>query len=249
VKLAPLGRHCGAPSSPPKTSAPETPAAQDIVPIKQRLGAMAHRGPATGATILVRRVARRALAGVAVCARLAQTRDAFANNPRRRRQRQVAQIISRGIARVTPPRGGEQIRTSSSPRCFRLLQEQLGERLIAPRLRSRKRSLTKKLRPRAVPEKTLTALHELSKLAISRAMRRSSRVKELAALIREARNVLGELREQQSMKSMANARPHPVPLPRARLARESLPCDVDLAVALPARHERTKPGGRRFVGV
>ena len=41
-------------------------------------------------------------------ARLAQSKDALANNPRLRRQRQVAQIIREGLNDLRPLGGGKQ---------------------------------------------------------------------------------------------------------------------------------------------
>src|SRR6185369_10446315 len=134
-----------------KTSAPDNPPpAQDIVPIKQRPGALAQAGAP-----LVQRPWFVALQGAPLLAWLCalgrrKRADALANNPRRRRQRQVAQIIREGLSELRRL-AAENKSDEFFATLFRLLQEQLGERLNCPASAITEAVIDEKLRPRAVP--------------------------------------------------------------------------------------------------
>lgn len=136
------------------------PPAQDIVHIKTRPGPLAQIGPP-----LIQRPWFVALQSVPVLAWLAavgwrKRADALANNPRLRRQRAVAQVVRAGIlelrAHASAKKSDEFFAT-----LFRLLQEQLGERLDCPATAITEAVVDEKLRPRGVAEATLTELHEL----------------------------------------------------------------------------------------
>jgi hypothetical protein len=191
-------------TSPPPTiatairrSEAETPApAQDIVPIKTRLGTVAQITPT-----LVRQpwfLALQLLPVLALVFSVLMRRQAnnFANNPRLRRQRQVAQIIRDGLDELRQFAAGNQSDNFFAT-LFRLLQEQLGERLNLPAFAITEAVIEEHLQPRHTPEATLSQLRELFQscnLARYAPIRSSQ---ELAALIPRIESTLREL---QSLK-------------------------------------------------
>ncbi len=136
------------------------PSVQDIVPNKQRLGAVAQIGPP-----LLQQPWFLALQGAPLlaffCALVWRRRaDNLAHNPRLRRQRQVAQIVREGLDQLrqaaTANNSDEFFAT-----VFRLLQERLGERLDLPASAITEAVIDEQLRPRGVAESTLSPLQEL----------------------------------------------------------------------------------------
>jgi hypothetical protein len=138
----------------------ETPAAQDIVHIKPRLGAVT-----ADATPWVRRpwflalqcLPMLALAGAATWRRRS---DALANNPRLRRRRQVEQVVRDGLAHLRTAAAGRQSDEFFAT-TFRLLQEQIGERLDLPASAITEAVVDDKLRGGGLPAPAAEALHEL----------------------------------------------------------------------------------------
>src|SRR6266581_7195956 len=138
----------------------ESPAsAQDIVPNKQRLGVVAQIGPP-----MLEQTWFLALQGVPILSFLSAAvwrrhANTLANNPRLRRQRQVAQVIRSGLTEL---RKFAQENKSDEffATLFRLLQEQLGERLALPATAITEAVIEERLRPRGVPESTLASLQE-----------------------------------------------------------------------------------------
>lgn len=114
-----------------KSAAPETQTPVDIGPIKQKLGLISRT-----TMPLVARPGFLAAQSVPVLAFLAaliwrRRTDALANNPRLRRHRAVAQLVAAGLVEL------KQHAAANQPdeffvTLFRLLQEQLGERLDCP---------------------------------------------------------------------------------------------------------------------
>ena len=114
-----------------KNSANENQTPQDILPIKENLGRVAAK-----TSPLVAQPAFLALQSVPVLAFLAafiwrQRTDSLANNPRLRRQRAVAQLVASGLDDL------KKYAVQNQPdeffaTLFRLMQEQLGERLDCP---------------------------------------------------------------------------------------------------------------------
>jgi tetratricopeptide (TPR) repeat protein len=107
------------------------PPAQEIVNIKVRLGSLAMGGPP-----LWRRpglLAWQALAPLAwICALLwRRQKDRLANNPRLRRRREVARQVQQGLSELSSLAAGNDAEAFYAT-VFRLLQEQLGERLDLP---------------------------------------------------------------------------------------------------------------------
>jgi hypothetical protein len=175
-------------------SQPDAPPTQDIVHIKPRLGSLAQVGPP-----LIERSWFLALQGVPVLAWLSalvwrRRSDALANNPRLRRRRQVAQILREGLNQL------RQIAASNNSdeffaTLFRLLQEQLGERLDLPASAITEAVIDEHLRPRGLPEALLAQIQDLfGTCNLARyAPRQSSQ--ELAAVIPKFEAVLGQLQE------------------------------------------------------
>ena len=167
---------------------------QDIVEIKQHLGAVAQIGPP-----LVLRPWFLAVQGIPVLAFVLavgwrKRNEMLANNPRLRRRRQVAQLIREGLSEL------QQLANQNKSDEFfaalvRLLQEQLGERLDLPASAITEAVIEERLRPRGVPEATLTALQELFQ---SNNLARYAPIKssqELAAFIPQLEAALRQLQE------------------------------------------------------
>jgi len=171
----------------------EAPAAQDIVPIKQRLGTVAQISPP-----LVRQAWFVGLQSVPllalVCAVIWRRRnETLANNPRLRRQRQVAQTVREGLAELRQLAARNQADEFFAT-LFRLLQEQLGERLDLPASAITEAIIEERLRPRGVPDQTLAALHELFQTCNLARYAPVQTSQELAAIVPRLEAVLGELR-------------------------------------------------------
>lgn len=141
-------------------TAQDTPLPPDIVPNKQRLGAIAQIAPP-----LVQQTWFLALQGLPVLAWLSawvwrKRTDQLANNPRLRRQRQVERVIQEGLAQLRQLAAQNKSEEFFAT-LFRLLQEQLGERLDLPATAITEAVIEERLRPRGVNETTLTSLQEL----------------------------------------------------------------------------------------
>jgi len=172
------------------------PPAQDIVPIKQRLGTAAQiQSPLVQQPWFLALQAVPVLSWIAAFAWRKRT-EMLANNPRLRRQRRVAQIIREGLVELR-----QQAAENKSDEFFatlvRLLQEQLGERLDLPASAITEAVIEERLRPRNVPEVTLAAFHELFQACNLARYAPVQSSQELAALIPKIEMTLREL---QAMK-------------------------------------------------
>ena len=170
------------------------PPAQDIVPNKQRLGSLAQIGPP-----LVQRSWFIGLQGVPVLALVSafawrKRSEQLANNPRLRRQRQVAQIIRDGMERL-----GQLATENKSDEFFgtlvHLLQERLGERLDVPANAVTESVIAERLRPKRVAEPLLGRLEELFQACNLARYAPVKSSQELAAFIPKLEKVLNELQE------------------------------------------------------
>ncbi|HWD91654.1 MAG TPA: BatD family protein [Verrucomicrobiae bacterium] len=174
------------PQNPPPTA--------DVVPIKQHIGALAQIS-----TPLVQQPWFLALQGVPAlalisCVILRKRKETLAKNPRLRRQRQVAQLVGEGL---------EQLKIQASQNqsdeffatLFRLLQEQIGERLDLPASAITEAVLDERLRPGGVSEETLTSLHELFQSCNLARYAPVESGEELAQMIPKLEKALQELRE------------------------------------------------------
>jgi hypothetical protein len=170
-----------------------SPASQDIVPNKQRLGELAQIGPP-----LAEQTWFLALQGVPVlafvCAFVMRRRaENLANNPRLRRQREVLQTIHQGLRELK-----QHASENNSERFFetlvRLLQEQLGERLDLPATAITEAVIDERLRPAAVPESVLAQMQDLFQLSNLARYAPIKSSQELTDLIPKVEGVLNSLR-------------------------------------------------------
>jgi len=118
--------------------------------------------------------------------------DNLANNPRLRRRRQVAQLVRDGLVDLRRL-AAENKSDDFFATLFRLLQEQLGERLDCPASSITEAVIDERLALRGVPETTLAGLRELFQLnnqARYAPLRTSG---ELAAVMAQFENVVQEL--------------------------------------------------------
>ena len=169
------------------------PPSQDIVPNKQRLGSVAQIG-----LPLVQQRWFLALQTVPVLAFVSSVlwrrrADKLANNPRLRRQRQVARVIRDGLGQLR-----KFAAANKSEEFFallmRLLQEQLGEGLDLPASAITEAVIEERLRPLGVPETTLGPLQELFQTCNLARYAPIKTSQELAALVPKLEGVLAELR-------------------------------------------------------
>jgi hypothetical protein len=158
------------------------PAARDIVTIKDRLGALAQVGP----PLVSRRwfLALQALPVVAFISALLWRKraDAFASNPRLRRQRMTAVIVRNGLMelrRLAAENRSDEFFAS----LFRLLQEQLGERLDLPASAITEAVIDEHLHPRGVPQYTIAQIEELFQMCNLARYAPMKTSQELAAVI------------------------------------------------------------------
>jgi len=176
----------------PTPSANEPKPAADIVHIKSRLGTLAQiRAPLIQQTWFV------ALQGLPLLAWLSvllwrKREESLTNNLRLRRQRKVAEIIRGGRAdlrRLAAANQAEEFFATT----FRLLQEQLGERLDLPASAITEAVVEERLRPRGVEEETLTALEGIFQTCNQARYAQESSEQELAALAPKVESVLRQL--------------------------------------------------------
>lgn len=177
-------------SSKPANDSP--PPQQDIVPIKPRLGPVTKlEGPLVAQPWFIAAQGAPVLAFVAAFIWRRRT-DALANNPRLRRQRHVAHVIRAGLQELQQ-HATENHSEKFFATLFRLLQEQLGERLDCPATAITEAVVDEKLRPRGVPETTLAQIHELFQSCNLARYAPTRSGEELAALIPKFENVLREI--------------------------------------------------------
>ena len=168
------------------------PPPQDILPIKEQFGALTQAGPP-----LLTRPAFLAAQSLPVLAWLAafvwrKRTDSLANNPRLRRQRRVARLIREGLNdlhRLAAENNSDEFFAT----LFRLLQEQLGERLDCSASSITEAVIDERLVLLGAPETTLAGLRELFQLcnqARYAPMRTSG---ELAAVIPQFKSAVREL--------------------------------------------------------
>jgi hypothetical protein len=170
----------------------QPPPVQDIVGIKQRFGTTAQLSSA-----LITRPWFLALQGVPALAWLAvvgwrKRADQLARNPRLRRRRQVAQTIQKGLADLRA-----HAATNNSDEffalMFRLIQEQLGERLDLPASAITEAVIEERLRPAKVDEKVVKELDWLFQACNQARYAPVRSSTELNALIPRLESVLREV--------------------------------------------------------
>jgi hypothetical protein len=168
------------------------PPTRDIVHIKPRIGVLAQTGPP-----LMRQPWFVALQGVPLLGWLSvlawrRRADQFANNPRLRRQRQVAQVVREGLDQLRQFASGNKSEDFFAT-MVHLLQEQLGERLDLPASAITEAVIDEHLRPHGVPETVLAPLHELFQTCNLARYAPVKSSQELAALVPKLEAVLRDL--------------------------------------------------------
>lgn len=168
------------------------PPAPDILPIKQHIGMVAELRPP-----LVQQPWFLTLQGVPAVALVwsvfwRKRKESLANNPRLRRQRQVAQLIREGLGELQ----NQAVRNNSDEffaTLFRLLQEQLGERLDLPASSITEAVIDEQLRPRGISEEILLPLQEMFQMCNLARYAPIKSSQELAAIIPRLENLLNQL--------------------------------------------------------
>ncbi len=146
-----------------KNSTPETASPPDILPIKEKLGELA----ITSVPLLARPLflAAQAVPLLALLAAFVWRKrtDSLANNPRLRRQRAVAQLVRAGVADLKKL-ATENKSDEFFALLFRLLQEQLGERLDCPATAITENVIDENAKLRSAPTAVRDGLRELFQL-------------------------------------------------------------------------------------
>ena len=177
-------------ASPHQTQEP--PPVKDIVHIKTHLGVLGEIRPP-----LAQQPWFLALQGIPVLAWLSalawrKQREKLANNPRLRRRCHVAQVVRRGLKDLRQQASGNRAEDFFAT-AFRLLQEQLGERLALPAASITEAALEEHLRPRGVGEETLVTLRELFQTCNQARYAPQRASEELISLLPKVESALREL--------------------------------------------------------
>jgi hypothetical protein len=177
-----------------KSQTPENQTPQDILPIKENLGALSqNKIPLVAQPIFLAAQSLPVLAFLAAFIWRKRT-DNLANNPRLRRQRAVAALVASGMDEL------KKYAAANKPdeffaTLFRLLQEQLGERLDCPASAITENVIEEHSVLRGAPKTTLDALREQFQLcnqARYAPVRGSSELNSVAA---QFEKLIGALRE------------------------------------------------------
>ncbi len=178
----------------------QPPPADDILHIRARLDDLALVRPP-----LIRQPWFVALQGVPVLAWLSllirrKRGEALANNPRLRRQRQVAQRVREGLRELQSLAAARKADDFFAT-LFRLLQEQLGERLDLPASAITEAVIDEKLHGRELPEPALAELRELFQTCNQARYAPLKTSQELASLIPRLESVLRALQQMKGWET------------------------------------------------
>ncbi len=181
------------PSSGP--AAPPEPQ-QDILPLKVRTGVLI-----ATAQPLIRQPWFLALQGLPVLVWLSaftwrRRRDFLAANPRLVRRQKVDRLVREGLAGLRRMAAAEES-ADFFALLFRLLQEQLGERLSLPAAAITESVIDDQLQPRGFPPESLAALHTLFQACNQARYAPVGSTEELTALLPQIEALLIELRQLQ----------------------------------------------------
>lgn len=175
-----------------KPASSENQAPQDIAGIRENLGALAQ----AGVPLMTRPgfIALQSLPVLAFVAALVWRKraDNLANNPRLRRKRAVEQLIAGGLVDLNHF-AAENKSNEFFAMLFRLLQEQLGERLDCPAISITEADVDARLVQLGATPETLNALRELFQACNQARYAPIQTSQELAALAQKFKNVVGEL--------------------------------------------------------
>jgi len=177
-----------------KSAGSQAPPPQDILPIKEQFGALVSTGPP-----LLSRPVFLTMQSVPVLAWLAalvwrKRADSLANNPRLQRQRRVAQLVRGGLNDLHRL-AAENNSADFFATLFRLLQEQLGERLDCPSSSITEAVIDERLVLLGTPEPVLAGLRELFQLCNQARYAPLRTSGELAAVIPQFEKAIRELQK------------------------------------------------------
>jgi hypothetical protein len=172
----------------------EPPPSRDIVHIKPRPGQLRAVSPPLIAQPWF--LAVQTVPAVLWIAALLQRRraEALANNPRLRRRRHVEKTTREGLAQLRAQATGDQSEAFFAT-VFRLLQEQLGERLDMSAASITESVIDEKLAPSGVPQPLLSTLHELFQACNLARYALTRDQQELTALIPRLETTLRDLQQ------------------------------------------------------
>jgi hypothetical protein len=199
----PLSVHGGGASPAPSVAMPRTqqkqeeaPPAPDIVPIKRKLGSA--EGPGVPMIRKPSFIALQLLPIAALTAAAVWRRrtDAFAANPRLRRRRDVDQAVRKGLVEL------RQLAAANKSDeffllVFRLLQEQIGERLDVPASSITESVIEERLRPKGVPETLLSEIQVVFQQCDQARYAPVRSSQQLEAMVPEVESVIGKVRSLQ----------------------------------------------------
>ena len=173
-------------------SAPQAP--DDIIHIRPRLESSAGVAP-----LLAMRPWFLGLQGVPLALWISlwawrKRSEALANNPRLRRQREVAARVRNALKELRADAAAQKS-VEFFAALFRVLQEQLGERLDLPASAITEAVLDERLRHRGLPEDSMRALHELFQTCNAARYAPTHSSQELSALIPKLESVLHALQQ------------------------------------------------------
>jgi len=183
-----------------RNATPENQAPQDILPIKENLGTLAQIPVGRDSVEpLIAKPVFLITQSVPVLAFLAafawrKRADNLANNPRLRRQRAVAQLVRDGLNDLKQF-AAENKSEEFFALLFRLLQEQLGERLDCPASAITEIVIDEHPVLRGAPKMTLDALRELFQLCNQARYAPVRGASELNSVAAKLEQTLGELQE------------------------------------------------------
>ena len=183
-----------------KNPAPENQSPPDILPIKENLGVLTQTVVGRDSVEpLITKPAFLAVQSLPVLAFLAafiwrQRTDHLANNPRLRRQRAVAQLVAVGLADLKKYAAANQPDEFFAT-LFRLLQEQLGERLDCPASAITENVLDEHALLRGAPAALREALRDLFQLCNQARYAPVRGSAELNSVAEKLVKILAEMRE------------------------------------------------------
>lgn len=171
----------------------QRPTADDIIHIRPRLDAAASLTPLYLRPAFLGFQSLPLLLWLALVIKRKRA-ESLANNPRLRRQREVAQRMREGLKEL---RAHAEARRSSEffALLFRLMQEQMGERLDLPASAITEAVIDERLRERGLPEAGVQTLHELFQTCNAARYAPTQSSHELAALIPKLEGVIAELQK------------------------------------------------------
>ncbi len=177
-----------------KNSPPENQALPDLLPIKENLGALATSAPPLlthPAFLITQSLPVLAFLGALIWRRRT---DHLANNPRLRRQRAVAQLVRAGLNDLKKF-AADNKSDEFFALLFRLLQEQLGERLDCPATAITENVIDENPVLRGAPDATRGALRELFQLCNQARYAPVRGTSELNSVSAKFEKTVGELQE------------------------------------------------------